>query len=648
MPIPLWGGPGATDKIDTSATTGTAVNAYNAALENARKEFCAQLGAFGPAEDGSAATANSLIKKIVDMELRNKSGTQTYTTVTSVVNTQDFDYDAIDLITQFMNHPDTDPLTVDNLKELKAAIYKAQENYTKALLSVMSYNSTGVAADKNIMRSSSGGREAGQENLWDDALHLSNIGIEFYEDTVSTARDYLENGLPGASWADASTGSVDGRRNLHSYVRRKFEEYLTPDKDKLTNDQSYKIMERSGNSFIKLLGVHYTDANGNITTQNRAFLDATSYKKDQAYEISYLKSGLTEQYMRAKDGEMKLIKRFGDGSWRYQTDVISDLYAGEYVYSKFDPETEGGGLRTDLRGGLRTFTLRDDTIPGDPAFIPSPMYDNTDMSVRNMREEAEYQGMPSTVRSWDDYKLITATSFSKFLVDYDATNKEWKDFVYSTTEREGYLANKVFERTGLSMGTFENVFKTAYTQEAKLIEAAGELDRMEDAILYMRGVLSGLDVELYGQSASPASVGMGGGFGPAATASFSAAPSSVFKPTFDKEVKLRLSRLDDLTRFNVVSRLRQAMEVTGMTQAKGRVDGIDVRYIFDPEVTTWDIEGAQAGILYATVPGRHPSEGGGHNNVFTQIDGAIHATGATHISATTIEGHKVFVQVKAL
>jgi hypothetical protein len=285
----------------------------------------------------------------------------------NVVGNADINFSEIDLITKLK----------PGLDQFKADMEQANAYYMRNVLNLLSFkNPNGVR--RKVIKESASGQEASVDKAWSDIFHLVNVETKFFEETVTTARSYIEDGLPGSTWKDGNNGTIDGRRNLHIYAERKFEEYLVPDVHKFTNDETYDPLERAGMSMMKAINVATRDSNGVVTTQNRAFLDSLSFQKDQRYEVSDLTSGVVTQYARGLSGTMELKRKFGTKQTRYLSDVIADIYSGEYVYSK----AKDGGLLTDRRGMM--------SIGTNASGVQVDRYYAVDNAIRNMRERQEY------------------------------------------------------------------------------------------------------------------------------------------------------------------------------------------------------------------------------------------------------------------
>ncbi|MFH1996395.1 MAG: hypothetical protein ABIJ27_05270, partial [Candidatus Omnitrophota bacterium] len=636
-------------KPGIDSTTGNAITIYNTKVNKAiddfnvrlKKDIIPAVKAMNLTARKWSVTAGGGIVPVAKPEVYGPKSSIGQ----DVLGKADIDYTELDLIKLMKEN---------GLEDLRDAIYKAQNELTKKLAQVMiSYTPGGFGtpgsgnnARQFVLRSSPGGREPAADSLTDDLFHFSNLQIDFFEDTVSTARRYMEEGLPGTTWADGLEGSIDGRRNLSIYAKRKFQQYYTPSFDEFTDDKTFDALESTGMSYTKLLGLHSLDSSGHITTQNRAFLSKADLDRGQAYEISDLVDGVTEQYMRAKDGQMELIKRFGDGSWRYQTDVISKLYAGEYVYGK-----QNNALLSDFRGSeLAMINLRD----AEGRLIPAQVYDPTDKKALNMREKQEYQGLPTVVRTWDDYKMMTNTTFAQSI--YGENDRIWDEFSYSMTERLGYSLNNIYDKANLNPTNFGNIFELAYIYEQRRLEATGDLEAGEDALLSMSGRLSGiaLDFGLFGRDsggitsliASP--IPTSSALRSSLASGIGTLRNSQFKPTLQGDVSLRLKPIHGLTRFNARTRLRRAMDIANAGQAYGVVPAdrayIEAAYGRVSGIDVWWSEpffNKLKGGLHAEVPGKVAL-----SRLHEQINGVIHETGAPNIHAITKNGGIVFVNLR--
>jgi len=453
---------------------GQAITAYNDAVRNAIEKFVTDV-------------TNDKLGAITSMQVLRRDGTPVSRLsggywdggilIDPEIGGANIKWSELDLLT----------LLNDNLKTFYEAMYKAQNELTKKTLEKLLYSwgATGKGARQTIMRTSASKQDTDTGTLWDDVFHLTNTEVTFFEETVRRARDFIENGLPGTSWTDALHGRIDGRKNLHIYAKHKFQEYFTADMHKFTNDPTFDALERVGPSYIKAIGVHYVDKDrsNKVTTQNRAFLDYTRYKHDQPYEVSYLVNGIIEQYTRDKDNKYRK-KTYGDGSFAYETDLISSLYSGDFAYQGIDSRL-GGGLITDRRG---TATPTEDGM----------VFQNIDKSVRNMREKEVYQHVGSRrqqilVETWDEYGFGARTSYFNALYKSDADHM-WGRFIFGMDDREGYFIHRVYDIAGLTPRNMEGVFKDTYDTVYQRLKAFDALPKSGFKFNAMGGVFNGIKI----------------------------------------------------------------------------------------------------------------------------------------------------------
>ncbi|MFA6609276.1 MAG: hypothetical protein WCT15_00300, partial [Candidatus Omnitrophota bacterium] len=556
-----------TEKPDVAAGSGKVVAKYNATVK--------------AAVDTLSSAIRSKIPEVTNYQLLDEDdGTPISTSYRGdVLETDNIDYDKLDLITT-LSTP---------LKVFSDAVYAAQNTLSKDLDDLVSYRKDS-GAKSQLVRSSLAGQEVTTTKLWNDMFHLVNVQTEFFATAVKTARDYIEEGLPGSSWSDTISGKADGRRNLHIYAMHQFAEYYTPDTLKFTNDKTYNVLERAGLNYMKTLGTHVAKGkNGLATTVNEAFLDYASFERDLPYEVSDLTSGITEQYIRNKKGEILATKTFGAGKGAYDLNVISDIYSGAYVYSKYvDEENDGTiSLFTDRQGARG--------INGE--------YVEADLTVRNMRERQEYSSLPFEIRSWDDYKIATLTRFAKF---YDQEKSGWKRLIYSRDDREGYFMNRVYDVGGLSRANARKIYDAVDRNEKDIAMAMGVKaeDIGEHMVKAITGVFGGISAVFGMVSLKKKSLTGTIGFGitPLAT------------------------KLFDLRRENAVSRLKRAMAMTGSDSAAGRIKGIDVSFA--------RAEGEDyGGTYYAVTPGKVSDDD--YKRFGYAID---YLTGADNTIVTTLKG----------
>ncbi|MFH1790575.1 MAG: hypothetical protein ABH885_01140 [Candidatus Omnitrophota bacterium] len=519
----------------------------------------------------------------------------------------------------------------EDVKTFSNTMYGIEKTLTNNIVKLMSYNAAGdTGARKALIRSSLSGEDVNIDNLWNDSLNLLTTQTEFYEETIKRARDYIENGLPGSSWTDALSGAADGRNNLHIYAKHQFAEYFKPDVNKFTNDQTYDVLERTGKSYFKLLGLYHSDGD-TVTTRNRAFLSMQHYKKGFDYEVSNLTEGVTEQYERDRQGKITNIRKFGQGSITYGLDVIADLSSGAFVY--FNDEKK---LYTDKRGA-RGPRKEDGTYE----------YIDVDLSVQNMREtmlsemeRMQKLGMPLQIISQDDYNVQRVTTFSNF---YDTKAKMWKRLVYSADDKEGYYLNRVYDIGGLRLSNIEYVFDAVYKTELKVRLISGYKWKLKDVqnplLRALTGTIKGIAVVfgLLGKEKDWKKDSQGR-FLFDATMEYSKTEEGEKEGLFS--LASIASRLEGLTRYNVVSRLRRVMSLTGQTQVLGMIGGVKV-VLSSIQTYATLADGTKVvvmGFLHAIAPEIMPAA------LAIKAMGAIHSlTGAYTANVRTLDGFKVIV-----
>ena len=602
--------------ISTGSADTTAVKQYNNNIKNAYDDLVKQV-------------SYSLID-IYSMELRKKSDGEMVDMISNLTN-HDFGAAMFDTFSDSLTPQSTGYTVYNNsraaggadldlqrldlmviLKEdidtFNQKVYEAQQTYSAELIKYGTYNGN-KSAVKNIVRISASGKETDTSAVWEDVLDLVSGQLSFYENTIQTARDYIEYGLPGTSWSDIIEGNPNGRRNLHLYAMYQFEKYYKPDVDNFTNDNTYDALDRVGTEYLKALGMGNRDGRGNVTTQNWSFLNQQYLNAGMVYDIADITSGLIAQYASGRDGAV-VEKIYGDGLAVFENDLISDLYSDEFVYQKL----ENGGLMTDKRGA----SYFDPTSANvDTSDISSKKYTDIDTQAKAMWEitEADYS-MP-VIRSYDDLGMQRLTRIDKY---YDSDEEYWNVFAYSSHELEGYSIDFVNSDDSLSRENMGEILMSAnkhlfQEQKAAALKADTKPPVMSTKLLIpsLRGSFNGIRAffGFKGDYFSQTNINERG----------------VFWDQKDVKITaLDTSSVAGLTRRNVRSRLRSVARTTnmrtekGVNYAYGKLGGINVTLQQDLNLDGMSSEYQQAfmeglsaspidaGIggydLIATVPGR--------------------------------------------